>query len=329
MGQKSIFAALLLPLAACAAPGTNPVTGGDGVDGTEDATANDAIVRYEPSDGEGSGYATGYAYDEGTDTFTVDNLAFDGDNTYTAEDDPDIIANIPFSVYENASVFNDSTTGVPITQFPHKIIYGVSTNTDGDGNPTTEFAIVRTGAYLGYGFGGFLYQRGGGVTLPTTGQADYTGQYAALRDFDGMTGLEFATGDMNVSIDFEDFDSGDAAQGTVTNRQIFDIDGNDITASMITALETEYGGTYAALPTLTFNVGPGVLDSAGELQGTLSSYLVDGDGDTQQFESGNYYALLSGDGADEIVGVLVVEADDPRYTNVTVRETGGFILYRP
>jgi hypothetical protein len=332
MGQKSIFLALLLPLAACAGSGANPVTGGDGdgVDGTEDATANDAIVRYEPSDGEGSGYATGYAYDEGTDTFTVDNLAFDGDNTYTRDD---VVASLgPFAVYENASVFNDSSTGSPITQFPHKIIYGVSTNTDGDGDPITEFAIVRTGAYLGYGFGGFVYQRGGGVTLPSSGQADYNGSYAALRDFDGRTGLEYATGDMNVAIDFEDFDAGDAVQGTVSNRHIYDTAGTDITATMITALQTEYGGTYTALPTLTFTVGPGVLDAAGELQGTLSSHLTDGDGELQEFESGNYYALLADTGsadAAEIVGVLVVEADDPRYTNVTVRETGGFILYRP
>ena len=46
------------------------------------------------------------------------------------------------------------------------------------------------------------------------------------------------------------------------------------------------------------------------------------------FETGNYYAVMSGDQANEVVAVLVVTADDPRYSNVTVRETGGFILTR-
>ena len=50
------------------------------------------------------------------------------------------------------------------------------------------------------------------------------------------------------------------------------------------------------------------------------------------YEAGNYYAVISGDatqgGADEVVGIIVVEADDPRSDGVTVRESGGFILYR-
>ncbi|WP_212524041.1 hypothetical protein [Actibacterium sp. MT2.3-13A] len=346
MGQKLILAALLLPLAACSSGvGTNPVTGGGtgggtggtgggGITsdrtmppGTASPSPRNSLYRYEPSDGEGSGYATGFAYDSTNDTFTVDNLAFDGDNSYTRDA---VVGSLgPYAVYENANLFNDSTTGAPITQFSHKVLYGVSTNTDGNGDATAEFAIVRTGAYLGYGFGGFIYQRNGGVTLPTSGQARYNGDYAGLRDFDGRGGLEYVTGDMQVAIDFEDFDAGDAVQGRVTNRRIFDTGGTDITNDMLTALAAEYGGSYTALPTLLFTVGPGVLDANGEMLGGLTSQVADGNGDLVDFESGNYYALLSGANADEIVGVLVVEADDPRYNGVTVRETGGFILYRP
>lgn len=353
MGLKWILAALLLPLAACSSGvGTNPITGGTtdagtdtgtdtgtdddtgGIDsdgtqppGTTSPTPQTAIYRYEPSDGNGSGYATGFSYDSTTDTFTVDNLGFDGDNSYTRDD---MVGSLgPFAVYENANQFNDSTTGAPINQFSHKVIYGVSKNTDADGHATTEFAIVRTGAYVGYGFGGFVYQRSGEVTLPTTGQAFYSGDYAGLRDFDGRGGMEYATGDMEVAIDFEDFDAGDAVQGWVTNRRIFDVDGNDITNGMLAALTAEYDGTFTTLPRLTFTVGPGALDANGELLGGVKSYVVDSNGAVQEFESGNYYALLSGQNADEIAGVLVVEADDPRYDGVTVRETGGFILYRP
>ena len=50
----------------------------------------------------------------------------------------------------------------------------------------------------------------------------------------------------------------------------------------------------------------------------------------ETFESGNYYAVMSGDHrtGGELVGVIVVEADDPRGHNITVRETGGFIVNR-
>lgn len=334
MGQKALVLAVLLPLAACSGGGSdngsNPVTGGSsGTDGTQNPTPNNSITRYETRDDNGSGYAEGFVYDSGSDTFTVDNLAFDGDNTYTAEDDAAVVANIPYAVYENAATFVDPDSGVPINQFPHKVIYGRSTNTDSDGNPVTEFAIVRTGAYVGYGFGGFVYQRTGGVTLPTEGQAVYTGDYAALRDFQNSGGLEYATGDMEIIIDFNDFNEGDAVQGTVYNRRIFDSAGNDITADMLAALEAEYGGTYAALPSLTFSITPDALSAAGEIQGSLGSNIVNGDGATVAFESGSYYAVVAGENADEIVGVIVVEADDPRAEGVTVRETGGFILYRP
>ncbi|MBK8440173.1 MAG: hypothetical protein IPL38_12055 [Rhodobacter sp.] len=55
----------------------------------------------------------------------------------------------PYQVYEAAAVVNDPLTLRPIPQFQHRLIAGVSTSGQ------TEFAIVRTGAYAGYGFGGF------------------------------------------------------------------------------------------------------------------------------------------------------------------------------
>ncbi len=43
--------------------------------------------------------------------------------------------------------------------------------------------------------------------------------------------------------------------------------------------------------------------------------------------------MIAGDATDpsdggEIVGVIVIESEDPRYEGVTAQETGGFILYR-
>lgn len=343
MGQRFIASAALLALAACTAgDGTNPVTtefaGGGSTDGgiSSDGTlppgspspsADTSITRFEAENDNGSGYVTDVSYDSVNDEFTVDNLAFDGDNTYSRDA---LVGSLgSYAVYEADATANDPKSGTPITQFRHKAIYGVSKNKTKKGEAATQFAIVRTGNYINYGFGGFIYQRADGVKLPSTGQAYYAGDYAALRDFEGAGGLEYVTGDMTAAIDFSDFNTGDGVRGQVTNRRIFDTAGNDITASVLSALATKYGGKYSSLPVLNFTVGPGVMDDNGEIVGELTSYIVDGTGAAELYESGAYYAIVAGDNADEIVGILAVEGDDARIDGVTVRETGGFILYRP
>ncbi len=290
--------------------------------GTTNPSRSKSITRYEARDGDtGNGFVTNVAYDGRTDTFTVDNLGFDGANTYTRGVAVGSLG--PYAVYESAATITDPSNGVTIPQFQHRALFAVSTS----GN--TEFAIVRTGSYVGYGFGGFIYKRDGSVTLPTSGQAAYSGSYGALRDFDGRGGLEYATGDMDMAIDFKDFNEGNAVRGYVRNRAIFDVNGNDITATVLSALSTKTGVPQSQLPTLIFKVGPGVMDVNGEMIGSVSSTTLDSGGALTEFEAGNYYAILSGTNASEVVGVVVVEADDPRYTGVKVRETGGFILTRP
>ena len=326
---KSIFAGIcLFALAACGS-GVDDGTGGGGTptgvqSTTEDigtGTAAQRIARYEARTDDGNGYAESISYNATDDTFTVDNLPFDGDNTYARDD---VVTSLgPFSVYENDSTYADDVTGVLINQFEHKAIRGVSTT----GN--TEFSIVRTGAYVPYGFGGFLYQRNTGVVLPTTGEAAYNGDYAGLRDFQGRGGLEYVTGQMNVNIDFEDFNAGDAVDGHITNRRVFDINGNDITAGILAALTTEQGVAITALPSVNFVIQPGVLSTNGEITGSLSSFIPNDEGSFDGLETGTYYAVISGTGAgQEIVGVVVMESPDHRADGVTVRETGGFILYR-
>lgn len=288
--------------------------------GTDDPTASSPIQRTEDVDDTGNGFAEGMSYNAADDTFTVDGLAFDGNNVYDRDDAvPDLG---PFAVYEARDLVRDPETGADVPQFLHKAIYGVDPSGD------VSFAIVRTGAYVPYGYGGWIYERKGGVELPTTGQATYTGDYAALRDFDGRGGLEYATGMMDVAIDFEDFNDGNGVQGQVYNRRILDIDGNDITDTVLTALNDKYDGSATELPVLNFKVGPGVTTKAGEMTGGLNSYIVNGSGTLDELEDGKYYAVLSGKKAGKIVGVLVVEGDDPRTDGVTVRETGGFILIR-
>ncbi len=328
-------------LAACGGnPFLQPAPGGGNeapenptppLDGTPDPTPSGAISRYEPRDEDtGSGYAENITYDPATDTFSVDNLGFDGANLYRRGAP---LADLgPYQVYEADQVVNDPVSGDPIPQFDHRMIAGVSTS------GRTQFAIVRTGAYVGYGFGGFVMMRDStGVVLPTTGQAVYTGEYAGIQDFDGRGGLRYVRGDAFIAIDFEDFNDGDAVRGEISNRRIYDLNGVDITAQVLSSLNLRYDPDLEApdvteLPTMRFRVGPGSIDVNGEIRGTLGSVIVDyeGDGPPQvvTYEEGNYYAIVSGANADEIVGIIVVTSEDPAFGNVTVRETGGFILYR-
>ncbi|MGJ8546973.1 MAG: hypothetical protein ACSHWZ_16125 [Sulfitobacter sp.] len=305
--------------------------------GTESPSAGSGLFRSEASgstDSEyfGNGYASSISYDGDTDTFSVDNLGFDGGNTYSRGTAVSSLANGQYAVYEGDNVFEDSLTQAQINQFSHRAIYGVSTNKDADGNPATQFAIVRTGAYRDYGFGGFVYQRSGSVTLPTEGQAIFQGQAAGIRDFNGAAGVQYSTGNMTIAIDFDDFNSstgsrGDAVRGNLTNREIYDIDGENITNDVLGRINTKNEASLTSLPAAVFTVGPGVLDDNGELIGVLDSSFTNDAGDPVEYESGNYYAIVSGDDPDEIVGVMVLE-NNAEFDSVTVRDTSGFIVYR-
>jgi hypothetical protein len=350
--MKPILPAILV-LALLAACGGNPflveeeVIIDNDTTGTANATAKTPIKRSEKKDPAatgpdlGNGYATGIRIEdpdpdtEGDETFIVDGLAFDGENVFQRGTAMSELGSgtKPFAVYEGAESLTDGN-GTEIHQYEYRAVYGVSAT------GKTNFAIVRTGSFIDYGFGGFIYERTGRVTLPTTGQASYSGQYAGLRDFNNRGGLEYVSGTMNVAVDFNDFNEGAGVDGEVIDRAIYDINGADITSDVIDALNTSLaespnpvtGETVVldALPVLRFKVGPGVAKPSGELAGSLTSGYVNNTGAVEKFEAGKFYALISDSptgNANEVVGIIRVEADDPRYEGVTVRETGGFILY--
>jgi hypothetical protein len=195
-----------------------------------------------------------------------------------------------------------------------------------DGEPNTSYAIVRTGGYVGYGFGGFVYQRVGDVTLPDSGQATFNGDYSGIRVFENRVGLEYTTGDMSVEIDFEDFNANDAVKGRLTNRIAINGAGNEITLGT--------GENDLQLPNVTIFVqeGSSSIDSNGEISARMGSYVYNADGALEAYETGTFNGLIAGDATvlpgGEIVGIIVLESADPRYEGVNVQETGGVILYR-
>jgi hypothetical protein len=148
---------------------------------------------------------------------------------------------------------------------------------------------------------------------------------------------------MEATIDFDDFNDsdglvGDGIRGRVFNRVIRDLNGNDITAGFLTALNADIAeinpaaANLTALPILTFKVGPGLISQNGEVAGEVDSRYFDGN-EVRNLETGKYYAIISDTAtvnAGEFVGVLVVEGEVPgTNSSATFRETGGFILYRP
>ena len=296
-------------------------------------------MRFEPSgDGFGGYLRDTVAYNATDDTITVNNLAFDGANVYSRGTAVSTMNG--YAVYEADLQTEDTVSGAPIGQIAdYRALVGFSENNatrDGDTVPRTAFAIVRTGGYVDYGFGGFVYTREGEVVLPTSssetdgvfaGQATFTGDYAGIRVFESRGGLEFTEGDMWLTVDFDDFDSNNAVNGRVINRRAYTSDRTPI------ALGT--GDDDLQLPDLKIVIeagsGAGV-DSAGEMSGAVLSHTVDDNGNLVQYESGTYYAIIAGDVTDpddggEVVGVMVVESTDPRFAT-GVQETGGFILYR-
>jgi len=56
--------------------------------------------------------------------------------------------------------------------------------------------------------------------------------------------------------------------------------------------------------------------------------LTSSTGASTALGQGQFYALMAGEDASEIVGVVVVEVQDPRFDDVSTQESGGFIVYR-
>lgn len=315
--------------------------------GTTDPTPDTSIFRSEArvttaSDANyGNGFANSIEYQAATDTFFVDGLAFDGSQPDGVEYTRATPGNLrSHALYEAPTFHPDGVTGTPITQFTHRAVYGVSPSGQ------TEFAVVRTGNYANYGFGGFIYQRNedpdnptaDDVVLPTEGQATYSGDYAGLRDFQGRGGLELVRAQAQIDIDIGAFEGSNctgtncehAIRGYIFDREILDLNGTDISAEYLAALNEDLPAGTApaiAMPQITFLIGPGAMDANGEATGGV--FTTDPEGN--DLDTGNYYLLLSGDHtttAGEIAGIVVIEGDDPRFDSVTVRETGGFIATR-
>ena len=291
--------------------------------GTEDPESSRSISRREARDESGGGLVESVRYDADDDTFFVDGLAFDGENVYTrAGAAAAIEAGSGYLVFAADETTPDDLTGNPIGQIvPYRAIHGRSTVLV-DGEPRTVFAIVRTGGYADFGFGGFVYSREGGVAIPTTGQATFAGDYVGVRvAANSPDPMFYVTGDMTLDIDFDDFNANDGIKGIISGREIFAMDGSSVT------LEPE--DTSPIL--FVVEEGRQTLTDAGEIVVQVKSFKLTDEGALEDYFVGEFTGIMAGDARDaadggEIVGVMTAVAE--REDDSLVQETGGVILSR-
>ena len=94
--------------------------------GTVNPSSASSIFRTEDRSAEddGVGYAEGFAYDSESDTFTVDNLAFDGDRPYTVvlDENDNRLGIGPFTVFQAPSTAADTLTSESVNQFSYRAL---------------------------------------------------------------------------------------------------------------------------------------------------------------------------------------------------------------
>jgi hypothetical protein len=295
----------------------------DTLGGTEGPMRNLPIFRFEADKTNGGGYVSDVSYDAESGNFTVDNLGFDGANIYSPVT-AGVAEKLNADLFRATDQVKDFLTGKEIEQaIPYRALY--EEGTDGT-EPMTRYAIVRTGAYNGYGIGGYVYERDLGVTMPASGQAGFNGKYSGIRVFDQRVGIEYTSGDMDMQIDFEDFNANAAIKGEIKNRRIYSESG------MIIATGTNQGQIPAEDITWSIQPDSAVIDKNGEISLSLYSRKSADGKVVQGYETGTFNGLLAGDttkgNGGQIVGIVTLTSEDPRYDDVTVQETGGVILRR-
>jgi len=334
--MKPVYAGLLALAIAAGCNGTNPLTnpddgsgGGGGGGGSTPPPTTDVGSGAARINEDADLYTVSqFAYDPGTDTLTVRGLPFDGADAYQRDATITLGPNAArrqFAVYKaDPTTLTDPYDGGTITQDNYIAVRGEHAS------GRSRVTVVRSGAYYEYGYGAWEIERDSGVTLPSssgapaTGQANYEGNYAGLRTFQGNTGIELTDGDMVIEIDFSRLGDRGAVRGAVTNRNAYD----------------ESGTLVTALPNIVWVVEPYSISANGRIDGAnIMRYIPTGSAAPEVFE-GTYTALMLGDDAEEIVGTLRITSNG-RITGVTggtydvetevhqsTEEVGGFVLER-
>jgi hypothetical protein len=296
MFAKRLALAAFLGLAAC---GGNPWAEDDG--GNAD-TSSDAVYG---SDLNSKLTMNSMAYDATSDQIVVNNIPFDGataDNGQAVYARAGSLGSSGFGRYENVAGAHQ--------------YYAVFRRSD---SGAVQGGAVATAAYIDFGIGGAAVKRSGSVSLPSSGEYTFTGQYAAVRVYANSetspNTVQYITGDSRIDLDFGDYDTTGAVIGTITNRQLYDNGG-----TLIGPMDD-----YIALYSTGFDPETGIITAATATGVSTST--------TDTLTSGQWTGIIGGTNGTEIAGILVVEGDSGdsggTATVEQVRETGVLIAIRP
>ncbi|RLJ60244.1 hypothetical protein BCF46_0442 [Litoreibacter meonggei] len=305
-------------LIACGGSGSNPLTGGaadDGVitdPGTDPSTTDAAFLFDSGKNLVANSFIFTPGTTPGTGTISINNLPFDGVSSQGGAYTPRAGVTLPSGeVYQN--------TPSSAAEDPYFAV--VLTSPNGTG---ALVGAVATNVYAGSGYGGAYASRTSRGLPATRPQAYiYNGSYNGIRVLrQAVAGspnntIQLTTGNAQVNIDLQDFDSG-SIRGLVTGRRLYDLNGNFI--SNMDSFEL----VIADLDPVTLTTIDGVTNTAN------STGL--------RAQTGTWTGLVSGPNGEEVVGFVLLEGSisdrDPSFdTNlanpvVTGRETGGFIATR-
>ena len=229
-------------------------------------------------------------YDPATDQVIINNIPFDDPNNRYDRIPTEAFTN-NFDAYQS-----NPAPGSNEVQY-----FAVFRRT-----PSSQVAAAGTGRYIDFGYAGAGAQRlGSDPTLPTSGIYSYNGEYAAVRTT-LVTGssntVEYVTGDVALSVDYDDFDGIGAVGGTITNRALYDTTGAPLgpLAGFISLQDADIDFENHAI----------VEADATELDGTGA-----------QVATGNWAGVFAGPNGQEIAGIVFVNG-------ATTQEVGGLIANR-
>lgn len=287
--------AALVSLLAVAACGGNPWVEEDGA---------------EPDVFGGSIYA-----DDLNDQLTMDSMVYDSETQEL------VINNIPFdgATAENGQAIYTRTGALGASSFDRYedaagtlAYYAVFRRSE---SGATQAGAFATSSYIDFGIGGASAQRNSAnVNLPNSGEYSFTGEYAAVRIYSDAAGVldrpEYVTGDVEIEMDFGDFDDVGAIVGVISNRQLYDYNGNIIGPM----------DDFVSLAMTEIDRDTGIV-TAGGASGISTDTAT-------TMTSGQWTAILGGTEGTEIAGIVVLESADSSTSTELVRETGVFIAIR-
>ena len=266
--------AAVLAVSACAGAAVNGPAGGDD-NNTSGGVCNDTTIVCLDE-------ANKFVYDATKDEIHINNLPFDLSGTYAAIEGLTVGGQ---QVYKN--------TGGAQSYYA---IYVQGRNA------ATAASVVATDSWLDYGYAGTMF-RGTG-TLPNATEATYRGTYQGIRVYEGADERHgFSTGDVEMVVDFEDFDDVGAVSTRIGNRVAYD----------------ENGAVLGNLP------GLATVDTHHEDGVIQETDISEGIGDSATGATGTLAGIFGGTNGNQIAGVLVLEGPDA-LTGDDVRETGAFVI---